>query len=180
MIVQKGLQQRGQRRSFFRERGDKIKGNRLIGELVQAQIGQNKTQAVFTHGDSDREPGIRNDVQALGFASAGGLFFPGVLHQAFFHQLVQILIQCGHADAAFRSQHLLGTEFLCVIQGVIDFAPDRNRSLSGDRCHLYRLPSFSANMRNCASYSILLYYFNTLFKRVNGLLQLKKDAFKKA
>jgi hypothetical protein len=36
-------------------------------------------------------------------------------------------------------------------------------------------------MRNCASYSILLlYYFNTLFKRVNGLLQLKKDAFKKA
>ena len=41
MIVQKSFQQRRQRRGFFRERGDKIKRNHLIGEFMQAQIGQN-------------------------------------------------------------------------------------------------------------------------------------------
>ena len=136
VIVQKGFQKCRQRRGFFRERGDKIKGNRLVGEFMQTKIGQDKTQAVFTHGNSDRKPGVRNDVQSLGFAPSGGFFFAGILHQPFFHQLVEILIQRGHADAAFRCQHLLGAEFLCVIQGVIDFAPDRNRSLSDYRCHL--------------------------------------------
>ena len=135
---------------------------------MQAQIGQDKTQAMFAHRDPDGEPGIRNDIQALGFSPAGGFLFPGILHQAFFHQLVEILIQRGHADAAFHGQHLLGAEFLRVVQGVIDFTPDRNRSLSGNRCHLSCRPSFSTNI-NIRSVLSYLYYFNTLFKRVNGL-----------
>ena len=136
MIVQKSFQQRRQRRGFFRERRDKIERDYLIGEFMQAQVGQNQAKAVLTDGESDRKPGVGNNVESLRFAPAGGFLFAGILYQPLLHQLVQILIQRGHTDAAPGGQHLLGAEFLRVIQRVIDFTPDRNRSLSDHRCHL--------------------------------------------
>ena len=80
MIVQKSFQQRRQRRGFFRERGDKIKRNHLIGEFMQAKIGQNQAQAVLADGDSDCKPRIGNNVETLRFAPAGGFLFAGILY----------------------------------------------------------------------------------------------------
>ena len=119
-FVQKALQLRREVRGGFGDFSLIVKEDLLVGKLVQAEIGGNEPQAVFGHGDADGNPRVGHNIQTLRFAPAGGALLAGIADKAFVHQLVQILVQGGHADAAGFCQRLLGTKALIVIQRMVN------------------------------------------------------------
>ena len=125
-LVQKAFQLPGEIGRLVAQARGGVEGDRLVGQLPQTQVRRHEAQMVLRHRDADRDARVRDDVEALGFAPAGGAVLTRVADQALIHQLVEIQVERGHADAAALREALPGDEVPRLVERAVDAAADRN------------------------------------------------------
>ena len=126
IAVQEILQLRGDLRRAPLQTGVYVKGQQAIGDLLHAQIRRHQPQRLFVDGDAHGKARVRHDGKPLRLPPAGGLLLPGKTDQPLLHELVQIPVQGGQADAADLRQRLTGAEALRLIERAVDFTLDCN------------------------------------------------------
>ena len=126
IAVQKVLQLRSDLRRAPLQTGMHVKRQQAIGDLLHAQIRRHQPQGLFVDGDAHGKARVRHDGEPFCLSPAGGLLLPGKADQALLHQLVQIPVQRGQADAADLRKRLSGAEALCLIECAVNLALDCN------------------------------------------------------
>ena len=122
-FVEEVLHDPGQRRVLLAEREGKLP----VRKLPQPQVGRRDAQVALGDGDAQRDARVGHDVQPLGLAPAGGAALPGEADQPPVHQLAQILVERGHADAAGLRERLPGAEAARLVERAVDPAAHGER-----------------------------------------------------
>ena len=77
---------------------------------MEPEVGCDKANPVLGDGRPDGEAGAVHRRQPSRPASAGGALRAGIGHQAVLHQLGQVLVDGGQAEAKITRQRLLGAD----------------------------------------------------------------------